>query len=317
VRSAEEWKLRRESILLGMEEVMGSVRKRMQDERLRRLPLDLRVEEETACGKHTRKRISFVSEPDLPEREARVPAYLLVPRGLAGKAPAVLCLHQTTAIGKAEPAGAGGRESLHYAAELADRGYVTLAPDYPNFGDHPFDTYKHGYLSGSAKAIWDNVRAVDLLESLPEVDARRIGALGHSLGGHNTMFTAVFDERIRAMVSNCGFNAFEHYYGGDLRGWSSKTYMPRIPSYGGWKNMPFDFHEVAAAFAPRPFLAIAPLRDANFEVKGVREVMESAAQVYRLFGAEERLAARYPDCEHDFPPASRRAAYEWLDRWLH
>jgi predicted dienelactone hydrolase len=166
------------------------------------------------------------------------------------------------------------------------------------------------------KAIRDNVRAVDLLQSLPEVDPERIGCMGHSLGGHNTMFTAAFEPRIKVMVSNCGFNAFEHYYGGDLKGWSSKTYMPRIASFGGWKGMPFDFHEVVGAFAPRPFLAIGPLGDSNFEVKGVREAMESAKEVYKLLGVPERLAAEHPDCEHDFPPEMREKAYGWFDRWL-
>jgi len=118
------------------------------------------------------------------------------------------------------------------------------------------------------------------------------------------------------VVSNCGFNAFRHYYKGDLKGWSSATYMPAIPSYGGWQGMPFDFHEVVGAIAPRPFLAIAPLRDANFEVEGVREVIASARPVYRLLGAEASLAAEHPDCEHDFPPAMREKAYAWFDRHL-
>ncbi|MBI4604787.1 MAG: alpha/beta fold hydrolase [Planctomycetes bacterium] len=311
VKTADDWKLRREQILLGMEEVMGPLAGPEWAKGAAGLPLDVKVEGEEALDRFVRKRISYLSEP-----ESRVPAYLLVPKGLEGKAPAVLCLHQTVRIGKGEPAGAGGKESLHYAADLAERGYVTLAPDYPNFGDHTFDTYGRGYKSGSMKAIRDNRRAVDLLQSLPEVDPERIGCMGHSLGGHNTLFTAAFEPRIKALVSNCGFNAFGRYYGGDLKGWSSKTYMPAIPAYGGWRNMPFDFHEVVGALAPRPFLAIAPLRDANFEVEGVREVIASAREVYRLLGAEENLAAEHPDCEHDFPPEMREKAYGWFERHL-
>ena len=118
------------------------------------------------------------------------------------------------------------------------------------------------------------------------------------------------------IVTNCAFNAFRRYYGGNLKGWSSGTYMPRIALLGGWREMPFDFHEVVAALAPRPFLAIAPVHDANFAVEGVREVLASAREVYQLLGASDRLEASYPDCEHDFPPASRELAYGWLDRWL-
>ena len=87
------------------------------------------------------------------------------------RAPAMLCLHQTTRIGKGEPAGLGGLKNLHYAHELAQRGYVCLVPDYPSFGDYDFDFAATGRLpSGSMKAIWNNIRGVDLLESLPEVD---------------------------------------------------------------------------------------------------------------------------------------------------
>ena len=59
--------------------------------------------------------------------------------------PAVLCLHQTIAIGKDEPVGLGKNLELAYARELAARGYVALAPDYPNFGEYKVDVYGLGY----------------------------------------------------------------------------------------------------------------------------------------------------------------------------
>src|SRR5437588_7907531 len=106
------------------------------------------------------------------------------------------------------------------------------------------------------KAIWNNVRAVDLLQSLSGVDAEKIGCIGHSLGGHNAIFTAAFDTRIKALVSNCGFTTFPKYYGGNLKGWTSDRYMPRIASAYHLKPdaVPFDFTEVIAALAPRAFL---------------------------------------------------------------
>src|SRR5439155_1051443 len=154
-----------------------------------------KVEEEVAVGELSRKKISY--QTDSPER--RVKAFLFLPKVGQASQPAILCLHQTTNIGKGEPAGLGGNPNLHYALHLAERGYVTLAPDYPSFGDYKYDFAKSNYKSGSMKAIWNNMRAVDLLQSLPEVDGDRIGCIGHSLGGHNTMFTAVFDPRIKAM----------------------------------------------------------------------------------------------------------------------
>jgi hypothetical protein len=132
------------------------------------------------------------------------------------------------------------------------------------------------------------------------------------------MFTAVFDTRIKAIVSNCGFNAFSKYMGGDLKGWSHKGYMPRIASVYGAKpeKMPFDFPEVVAALAPRAFLASAPTGDANFEVSGVKDCIAAAMPVYELLGAKDKLSANYPDCKHEFPLNVRKVAYDWLDKWL-
>lgn len=310
IKSKAEWPKRHAHMLANMQLVMGPL-----PDAKHKVPLDVRyASEEEKTAKYIRKKLTFaVGKND------RVPAYLFLPTERKGKVAAVLCLHQTNSkLGAKEPAGLGGNPNLHYALHLAEHGYVTLAPDYPSFGEYPFDFAKSEFVSGTIKGIWNHMRAVDLLQSLPEVDAERIGVIGHSLGGHNSMFVAAFDPRIKVIVSNCGFNAFPKYYGGKLKGWSSDRYMPRILSVYEAKpeKMPFDFPEIVASFAPRPFLASAPLRDSNFEVSGVKDCITAAAPVYELFEAKEKLAANYPDCAHDFPPEVRRVAYEWLDRWL-
>jgi acetyl esterase/lipase len=308
VKTPADWQKRREHVLAHVQEVMGPL---PGDDR--KVPLDVKVIEETRTDRFVRKKLTFAVE-----KGDRVPAYLFLPAGRKGKGPGVLCLHQTTGIGKGEPAGLGGSPNLHYALHLAERGYVTLAPDYPSFGDYKYDFARSDFKSGSMKAIWNNMRAVDLLQSLAEVDAERIGCVGHSLGGHNTMFTMAFDRRIKAGVSNCGFTSFPKYYKGDLRGWTSARYMPLIASrYGNSpEKVPFDFPEVVAAFAPRAFLASSPVGDDNFEVSGVRDCVAAATPVFELLGAKEKLRANYPDCRHDFPPEVRKVAYEFLDRWM-
>ncbi len=165
------------------------------------------------------------------------------------------------------------------------------------------------------KAIWNNIRAVDLLQALPVVDRDRIGCIGHSLGVHNSLFTAAFDQRIAAVITSCGFTAFHHYYGGDLAGWTSDRYMPRIREIHGSdpNKVPFDFHEVIAALAPRPVSVNAPLRDDNFDVEGVKKVITAANDVYELRSARGKIHVEYPDCEHNFPVEIRRRAYDWLD----
>ena len=308
VTSRAQWGRRRETVLYNLQLVMGEYPKHEKPR------LDIEELEKVDFPTFTRTKITYVAEEN-----DRVPAYLLMPKNLAGKTGGMLCLHQTTKIGKGEPAGLGGKPDLHYAKELAERGYVALAPDYPNFGDYVFDPYANGYDSATMKGIWNHARAVDLLQSLPEVDKDRIGCIGHSLGGHNTLYVGAFDERIRAMVTSCGFNSFYKYKGGDLTGWSHKGYMPRIAEHYGKdpSQMPFDFTHVLAAQAPRPVFINAPVGDSNFEVSGVRDCVDAAMPIYDdIFSAGEKLVAVYPDAGHEFPPAIRQQAYEFLDRWV-
>jgi dienelactone hydrolase len=311
VENLSEWNVRRDHILAHFQEVAGAL-----PGGERRVPLDVRIISTARGARLVRKKISFATEPG-----DRVPAWLLIPDQMgdaARKLPAVLCLHQTIAIGKDEPAGLGQNVDLAYARELAERGYVTLALDYPNFGEYKLNVYDLGYASATMKAIWNNLRAVDLLSSLDEVDPTRIGVIGHSLGGHNAIFTALFDGRIRAVVSSCGFNAFPSYYKGNIAGWSHQGYMPRLRTRYGLdlKQVPFDFPELIGALAPRAFFTSSPLRDANFEVEGVRACIAAARPVYALHNAGDRVIATYPEAEHSFPKESRQEAYQFLDRFL-
>ena len=310
ISSAAELAVRRQHILAGMTRAMGPL-----PDSSRRVPLDMKRLESVDTDKYVRHRIRFDVEPG-----DQVPAYLLIPKGLDSPAPAMLCLHQTTRIGKDEPAGQGGRPTLHYAHELAERGFVCIVPDYPSFGEYDYDFATDGqhYESGSMKAIWNNLRAIDLLEALPEVHRDRIGCIGHSLGGHNTLFTAAFDQRIRAVVTSCGFTAFHHYYGGKLAGWTSDRYMPRIRDvyHNDPDQVPFDFYEVLAAIAPRAVFINAPIYDSNFDVTGVKKAVKEVSRVYQLRDASDQLSAHYPDSRHDFPDEIRQRAYDWLQQKL-
>jgi dipeptidyl aminopeptidase/acylaminoacyl peptidase len=306
IRTAEDWRQRRRHVVLGMEAVMGPLPRPE-----RPVPLDVQVFEERRGDGLVRRKVAYHTD----RLDRRVRAWLLLPAGAATRRrPAVLCLHQTTPSGKDSPAGLADRPTMHYALELAQRGFVTLSPDYPSLGEHAHDFDADAYASGSMKAIYDNTRAIDLLQSLPEVDAERIGCIGHSLGGHNGLFTAVFDERLQAVVTCCGFTRFHKYYGGDLRGWAGPRYMPRIASDYDLSpdRMPFDFTEVLAAIAPRAVFVVAPLGDDNFSVDGVRDVVAAARPVYELLGQPARLRVVYPDCGHDFPDSARKKAYDFL-----
>ncbi len=308
IRTRRDFAIARQKILAGMQLVMGRLPQRS------RSGLDVCSLAREDWPAFTRIKIQFRSEPG-----DHVAAYLLMPKNLQHKAPAMLCLHQTIKIGKDEPAGLGGNPNLQYAKELAERGYVCIVPDYPYLGENTFDPYQHGYVSCTMKGIVNHRRAIDVLQALPQVDKHRIGAIGHSLGGHNTLFVAAFDERINAMVTSCGFTKASKYYNGNLKGWAGVRYMPLIEmKYGNDPTrIPFDFPELLTALAPRPVFINAPLHDSNFEVSGVRDCEAVARPIYeRVFEAGDHLVAHYPEAGHEFPEALRSKAYAFLDRWL-
>lgn len=312
VKTKGDWEKRRRHILANMELVMG-VLPRIDHQ----LPLQIEVLQEVRGDKYTWRRITYSAE-----RGDRAYAYLYIPNGLKPnrRTPAIVSLHGTTYrryVPTAEPSPGGDSQ---YAQELAARGYVVIAPDYVFLSpDYKTDPYAMGYVSGTMKGIVNHIRAVDVLVSMPEVDRKRIGAVGLSLGGHNALFLAVFEPRIRAVVTSAGFNTFRKYYGGNLKGWTSNRYMPRIDSEYHLRpeRVPFDFTEVLGALAPRPVFINAPLNDDNFEVSGVRDCVAAALPLYRLFGVEPRLVARYPEGGHGFSTESRLASYEFLHRSLH
>ncbi len=309
LKTQGDWQKRREAILANVKLVMGTLPAPKEP-----VPLAMEVLETTQLDFGTRQKVRYHTDKE----DAWVHAHLFRPKG-KGQLPAVLCLHQTNNVGKDEPAGLGGKESLHYALELAKEGFVTLAPDYPSFGEYKYDFASDDrYISGTLKAVYDNMRAIDLLISLGFVNAKQIGCIGHSLGGHNTIFTMVHDQRIQAGVSCCGFTRFHKYYAGDLNGWTSARYMPRIKEvYGNSPDkVPFDFPELLACLAPRAFLTVSPTRDNNFEVSGVKDSIASAQPIFDLLGAGKKLQALYPEAEHDFPEESRKAAYAFLKEQL-
>ncbi len=301
--SAEEWQRRRAHILENMQLVMGPM-----PPESRRAPLDVQLLETETLPKLIRKKITYA-----PAKEYRVPAYLLVPRDLKGRAPAMLCLHGTGGP-RGRTAGVGA-DYPRYALELAERGYVTIAPDYVLLGENQTDPESVGFASGTMKGIWDHMRAVDLLQSLPEVDPDRIGCIGVSLGGHNSLFVGTFDHRLKVVVSSSGFDSFSDYKDGDLSGWCQPRYMMRIQNVYGKDptKMPFDFPEVLAALAPRHLYVHAPLDDSNFKVDSARRCIDAASAVYALLGVPDRIVAVYPPGKHGFPIEAREAAYKFID----
>jgi hypothetical protein len=118
-----------------------------------------------------------------------------IPEDAKGARPAVVCIHghggdRTSTYDKASP-------YKGFATELAERGVVTIAA---NVGQHEVYEPDERILMG--ERLWDLMRCVDYLETLPEVDKGRIGCAGLSLGGEMAMWLGAMDTRIQTTVSS-------------------------------------------------------------------------------------------------------------------
>lgn len=291
---------------------------------------------ETSREDHIVRRFTFETQPG-----ELVPSILLMPKKTTGRMPLVICPHQTTQAGKNEPAGFAGDPRLQTALHLVRRGFVTFTYDALCFGERhdaasghygdaiPFYT-KHPQWSLLGKMIWDLRRAIDYLETLDFIDPDRIASIGHSHGGYTTLFAMAFDERIRAGVSNCGFDTFR--LDGNTWRWSHATaLLPKLGFYisnpritmdlyravpdSAVIDVPFDMHEVLALIAPRPLLLSTSDEDFVFPNGGwsARRAIEKVRPVYQLLGAKDELSSYFFSGGHSFPEDASRNAYAWLE----
>jgi len=313
-KSKDQWKQHRAAIRRSIEHSLGPVP-------VSPVALDIREIERTVDGVDRRK-ISYTVEP-----HERVNAYLTVPPGDRPR-PGIVVFHQTTEQGKDEAVGISGKPSLFFAADLARRGYVTLAPDSITAGERidaygAFDTrgfyQRHPSWSAMGKMIYDGRRAVDVITSFDFVDASRIGVIGHSLGAEEAMVVAAFDPRIKAAVASCGFATFaadskptrwarDHWF----------LYMPRLRATMLQGRLPeWDFDDMIKLIAPRGYFNYATTEDTIFpEGRSAHEATESARPVWKLFGASDKLVSVLESGPHDITPGAKQQAYEWFDKQL-
>ncbi|MGE5606218.1 MAG: alpha/beta hydrolase family protein [Bacteroidota bacterium] len=265
-------------------------------------------------------------------RNERIRAYLLLPKEIKSKNPAILASHQHAdqfMLGKSEPAGLGGNPMYHYGLDLCLRGYVVLCPDHLCFEDrrppeeqrqvnHHLDgsnyerfVFGKYLLEGStlqAKYLSDLCRGLDFLESLDFVDADRIGAIGHSLGGQETLWLAWYDPRIKAAVSSCGFSQIRSILEGGINH-NLALYAFGLLNIG-------DIGDLVCDLAPKPFLMTNGSADRIFPVAGIREIAKMAGEKYGRMGKVENFKSIIFEGGHSFPDEVKAEAYGWLDRFL-
>lgn len=314
----DQWKTKRENIKRRWLETIGEVPDRVQT--------NIRILKEEQEADHVRQHIVY----DTVFGD-KVTAYLLIPNTVlekSRKVPAVIALHGTSEYGKDNVATAKGKENRQYGLELVSRGYVVLAPDalsageriYPGhqaFHNAPFYE-QYPEWSATAKDLVDHMHGIDLLQSLPFVDAGALGAIGHSYGAYSAFFLAGMDQRVKAVVSSCGLYTLT----GDPRPdrWGVRdwyTHIPKMTEHIRNNRIPFEFHEIAALAAPTPFFNwtgqsdhIAP----HWEAIG--EAIHDLYQLYQWLGAADRFWSFIGPGGHDFPPEIRSLSYDFLDKWL-
>jgi dienelactone hydrolase len=166
-------------------------------------------------------------------------------------------------------------------------------------------------LAGSClqtKYLHDLTCSIDLLVSLPQVNEHRLGAIGHSLGGQETLWLAWYDPRIAAAVSSCGFSLLTTI----LRDNINHNFAAYVPDMLGI----CDMDALVLDLALRAFLLTAGESDPIFPIDGVRAIVEKAQEHFSLQGQPERFQALLFPSGHSFPAEVKAQAYAFLDRWL-
>lgn len=266
----------------------------------------LEVAEEDRPEGCIRQLVRYEAEPGIP-----VEGYLLKPAKGDGPRPGVVALHSTTKNTIRQPAGLAGEPEKAFGLKLAQRGCVAFCPTcFLWVGEGSYEAHvaafqkRHPGAKGMAKMLWDAVRALDVLESLPEVDARRLGAVGHSLGGKEALYLAAFDERVRATVSS------EGGIGIAFSNWDAPWYLGKEVHDKAFAR---SHHELLGLVAPRAFLLLG-----GDSADGARSwpYIEAALPVYRLYGGMARVGLLNHGKGHSVPPEAEERLYQWLAAYL-
>ncbi len=277
--------------------------------------------------------------------DCRIPAYLLVPKG-KGPFPAVVALHDHGAyflIGKEKMVRPfDERPEMIEAARqwvdksyggrfvgdaLADRGYVVFSADALFWGDRGrkegVDYNEQQALAANLMQMgttwvgvntWDDIRGAEFVASLPEVDPRRIGAVGLSMGSHRTWMLNALSDRIAAAAAVCWMCTTEAMMApGNNQVKGHSAYSMLVPDLRNG----LDYPDVASIACPKPLMVYdGGAKDTLFPTAGVDAAYARMRKVWDSRGVGERLVTRRWDVGHVFNVEMQEEAFAWLDKWL-
>lgn len=272
--------------------------------------------------KFTVEKVVFQSRPGL-----YVTGNLYIPKPAPTKAPTVLYLCGHGNVVKDGVSYGSKVHYQHHPAWYAANGFVSLVIDTLQLSEIPglhHGTYREkmwwwhtlGYTPAGVES-WNAMRALDYLESRPEVDPKRIGVAGRSGGGAYSWWISATDDRIACAVPVAGI--------ADLQAHLSEGYPGRLEKgvIAGHCDCMFmtntyrwDFGTVAALVAPRPLLLGNSDQDDIFPVPGYRRLAEKARKVYKLTDAEDKFELLETKGKHEDTPELQRGEYRWMTRWL-
>ncbi len=299
-------------------------------------PFDVEIIAEEDRGECVAKKIFFNLTAD-----SRVPGYLLMPKG-KGPFPTVLLLHDHGAkfdIGKEKMirpfretaeklASAEAWAAKLYGGRfigdvLAKRGFVCLAVDALNWGDRSGAAKEeqqalasnlfHLGMSFAGLVAWEDLAAVRFLCSWPEVDKRRIAAVGLSFGSFRSWQVAALSDDVAAAVCICEIAAVKELMtpGNNLtKGQSSFCLL-----HPGLINL-LDWPDVAALACPKPMLFYNGERDHLFPVSAVKPAYEKMHAIWNSQNAGDHLITQFWSAGHEFTVEMQDRAFDWLDAQL-
>ena len=295
VNSITEWNEQMQSIIKRWGDYLGIIEPNPN------IPV-LRILQEETEDDIIRQYVEYESEPGINVR-----AYIIKPQSSKKQLPGVVALHSTSDNKMLYISGEDKGEITPLGFNLAKLGFVVICPQCFLWHDKGYRSYeqqvdrfqsKHTGSKGMAKMLFDASRAVDVLASMPDVDNKRIGAIGHSLGGKEAFYLGAFDERVKVIVSN------EGGIGIDFSNWDDPWYLGiEIHSFG------HEHHELLAICAPKPFLLIGG--DSSDGIKSTPYI-NAVKPVYRLYGKEENIRLYNHGQGHNITPEAEKLSYQWM-----
>jgi pimeloyl-ACP methyl ester carboxylesterase len=309
-RSREEWLAWQAALRAKTRELL-----RLPDEAP--APLNPRTLETVQDDGFRREKVVFDTMADFS-----VPAWLLIPDDAGNEQrPAILALHghpfgKSAVVGLPETEDQRTRGRAYnddYARQFARRGYVVLAPDARGFGELGGGRNTCQWLARNAfllgytlkgLRVHDAFRALDYLQSRPEVDPERVGCVGLSWGGAHTAYTTALDPRIKAAVVSGLFSTY-----GDIFLERDNCICHYVPDMLQWS----EYTDVVGLIAPRPLLLEVGDQDPLLTPAVVDAEYARLQEVYRQAGMPDNVAIDRFDGRHQWHGT---VAYAWMDRVL-